>query len=119
MKKESNSRDPAAHVPSCATWPPVWLSAPPPSAPCEPESRQEAPPLEQSEQPERDVGNVPSPAATRPQPPPGARLYFGDIHGRPCTAADKADHWCWEGGPTWYKVAEHPVPTGVLAPQRE
>jgi hypothetical protein len=48
-------------------------------------------------------------AEPRPVPPPGARLYFGDVHGRPCQR-DKADHWCWEGGPRWFKVREYPMP---------
>jgi hypothetical protein len=50
----------------------------------------------------------------RPVPPPGARLYFGDAAGRPC-AAEHANHWTWEGGPTWFKVADRPIPFGDLA----
>jgi hypothetical protein len=43
------------------------------------------------------------------QPPPGARLYFGDKNGLACDR-DLADHWTWEGGPTWFKVADYPIP---------
>jgi hypothetical protein len=51
----------------------------------------------------------PEPEEPKPVPPPGARLYFGDVSGNPCEP-DRADHWTWEGGPTWFKVSDYPIP---------
>jgi hypothetical protein len=45
-----------------------------------------------------------------PVPPAGARLYFQDDRGRPCEPA-AAYMWTWDGAPTWYRMAEHPIPS--------
>jgi hypothetical protein len=47
-------------------------------------------------------------------PPPGARLFFADAHGRPCSRA-AASSWCWEGGPRWYDMIDYP-PASDLSP---
>jgi hypothetical protein len=43
-------------------------------------------------------------------PPPGARLYCSDNHGRPCDPAN-AYQWTWEGGTRWFYAAADPIPT--------
>jgi hypothetical protein len=61
-----------------------------------------------------DIGDEP-PAAGKGEPaavpPPGARLFFEDAHGRPCGPAE-AYQWCWAGGPRWFDTARHPPPAG-------
>ncbi len=42
-------------------------------------------------------------------PPAGARLYFADDAGRPCSPA-AAFMWCWEGGGQWFHARDYPVP---------
>jgi hypothetical protein len=41
--------------------------------------------------------------------PPTARLYFADAAGLPCVR-EAAVSWAWDGGPTWFQVADHPPP---------
>jgi hypothetical protein len=46
--------------------------------------------------------------AVEPTPPPGARLFFIDKEARNCSA-EKAFLWTWEGAPSWFYAADHPV----------
>jgi hypothetical protein len=41
--------------------------------------------------------------------PVNARLYFADATGLPCVP-EAAVSWAWDGGPTWFKVADYPLP---------
>ena len=57
----------------------------------------------------------PSPAhlsGPPPMPPAGARLHYADDRSRPCSQAE-AVSWTWEGAPSWFRTAKHPVPTGA------
>jgi hypothetical protein len=47
-----------------------------------------------------------------PMPPAGARLYYIDDRGRPCSQAE-AVSWTWEGAASWYRSSKHLIPTGV------
>jgi hypothetical protein len=51
-------------------------------------------------------------------PPPGATLYWIDQDGRPCETKD-AYLWCWEGGPEWRHVSQHPLPDVAARPRRK
>jgi hypothetical protein len=44
------------------------------------------------------------------RPPVGARRYYQDTRGRPCTWAEAAS-WTWEGGPRWFDAATDPPPS--------
>jgi hypothetical protein len=45
----------------------------------------------------------------RPDPPPGARLFFLDGRGRP-GGPDGSYLWTWEGAARWYYTARHAPP---------
>ncbi len=61
------------------------------------------------EQAEQETFPSDPPSATRPEPPPGATLYFQDERCRPCSP-EQACLWTWSGAREWFYVKDHPVP---------
>ena len=59
-----------------------------------------------------------SPECPRPAPPPGARLFFGRLDGRPTAPDAEGDdavyHWTWERGPGWFYAAEVGLPAWTM-----
>lgn len=45
-----------------------------------------------------------------PRMPRGAKLFFQDDAGRPVEKSRSAHWWCWEKGPCWLDVRNHPIP---------
>jgi hypothetical protein len=52
--------------------------------------------------------------AARVTPPAAAKVHFNDDDGRPCPPA-RATMWTWEGAPSWYHVADHPISLSTSA----